>query len=234
MTLTKKQKQVLDFVRSYMKKNEIAPSLEEVRKEMNFVSVSTAHYHVTKLEEDGYISREGNKARAIALQPFDFVGMSVSGNVMGIEYISIPLVGSANCGPATLLADENIEGYVSVQRQLLPRKSGIFAVRAVGKSLNCANINGKSVEEGDIVLIDGEDRNPRHGDYVLSIIDGAANLKRYQVKDGQVMLVSESTEKFKPILIMQGDDWVVNGKILSVLKKNAKSQKSKGESSRKK
>jgi repressor LexA len=98
------------------------------------------------------------------------------------------------------------------------KKSGIFAVRAVGKSLNRANVKGKSIEEGDIVLIDGEDRAARNGDYVLSIIDGAANLKKYTVEKGQVMLVSESTEKFKPIFVMEGDNWVVNGKIIAVVK----------------
>src|SRR5262249_14001385 len=136
----------------------------------------------------------------------------------GIEFISIPLVGAANCGPAELLADENIEAYVRVAKDALPKKSGIFAVRAVGKSLNRANVKGKSIEEGDIVLIDSEDRTPKNGDYVLSIIDGAANLKRFKTEKGQVMLVSESTEKFKPILIMEGDDWSVNGKIVGVIK----------------
>jgi repressor LexA len=223
MTLTKKQKLVLDLVRKYMKKNEIAPSLEEVRKEMDFVSVSTAHYHLKKLEQDGYIAREEKKARSIAIQPFDFVGMSISGNVMGIEYISIPLVGSANCGAAELLAEENIEGDVLVKSSLLPRKSGYFALRAVGKSLNRANVHGNSIEEGDTVLIDYEDRTPKNGDYVLSIINGAANLKKYQVKDGQVMLLSESTEAFKPIFIMSGDDWTMNGKIVAVIKKKKKS-----------
>jgi SOS-response transcriptional repressor LexA len=53
---------------------------------------------------------------------------------------------------------------------------------------------------------------------VLSLIDGAANLKKYKVEKGQIMLVSESTEDFKPIFIMQGDDWVVNGKIVGVMK----------------
>jgi repressor LexA len=219
--LTKKQKAVLDFVRTFRKKNEFAPSLEEVRKHFKLASVSTAHHYMTKLEEGGYLSREANRPRGLAVLAGDFLGSPVSGNIIGFEYISIPLVGSANCGPAEILAEENIEGYLSVQRDMLPKKSGIFALRAVGKSLNRASIHGKSIEEGDYVLVDFEDRDARDGDYILSVIDGAANLKKYKKdkKTGDVMLVSESTEPWKPIFMLPGDDWAVNGKIVSVIKR---------------
>lgn len=217
--LTKKQKDVLDFVKAVSEKKGYAPSLDEIRKHFKLASVSTAHHYVKKLEEEGHLKKEANQPRAI--QAFDFVVSPLGSGVTGFEYISVPLVGSANCGPAELLAEENIEAYVSVQKTMLPRKSGIFALRAVGKSLNRANIHGKAIEEGDMVLVDGEDRSVRSGDYVLSIIDGAANLKKYKVEKGQVMLMSESTEKFKPILIMPGDDWAINGKIIAVIKKNS-------------
>lgn len=217
--LTNKQKEVLDYVRSYIAKHQYAPSLEEIRKHFKLASVSTAHYYLTKLQKDGYLEREANQSRGVALTPFDFVGLSLSGNISGFEYISVPLVGAANCGPAELLAEENIEGYLSIPKTLIAKKSGIIALRAVGKSLNRANIHGKSIEEGDMVLVDTEDRGVRSGDYVLSLIDGAANLKKYKVEKGQIMLISESTENFKPIFIMPGDDWVVNGKIVAVMKR---------------
>lgn len=216
--LTKKQKEVLDFIKGYMEKYEIAPSLEEVRKHFKFVSISTAHYHLEKLKEGGYLEREAKRARSVVLAPFDFVGMSMSGNVTGYEFISIPLVGAANCGPAELLAEENIEAYIRIAKNALPHASGIFALRASGNSMNRANVKGKHISDGDIVLIDSEDRVAQNGDYVLSIIDGKANLKRFKVEKGQVMLVSESTEKFKPILIMPGDEWFINGKIVGVIK----------------
>lgn len=215
--LTKKQKEVLDYVRSFMEKKGISPSLEEIREHFKFVSISTSHYHLAKLKKEGYLERE-SRARSIRLQPFDF-NMSLGGNIMSIEFISIPLLGSANCGPAELLAEENVEAYIRVDKKSLPRKSGIFALRASGNSMNRAKIHGKNIETGDIVLIDSEDRVAQNGDYVLSIIDGKANLKRFKVEKGQVMLVSESTEDFKPILIMPGDDWLINGKIISVIKK---------------
>lgn len=214
--LTKKQKEVLDYVRFFMEKKGIAPSLEEIREHFKFVSISTSHYHLSKLKKEGYLERE-SRARSIRLQPFDF-NMSLGGNIMSIEFISVPLLGSANCGPAELLAEENVEAYIRVDKKSLPRKSGIFALRASGNSMNRAKIHGKNIETGDIVLIDSEDRVAQNGDYVLSIIDGKANLKRFKIEKGQVMLVSESTEDFKPILIMPGDDWLINGKIISIIK----------------
>ena len=218
--LTKNQKEVLDYVRSYTAKHEFAPSLEEIRKHFKLASVSTAHHYMKKLEEGKYLTREANQPRGVTMQPFDF-SMSLSGTLSGFEFISVPLVGSANCGPATLLAEENIEGYLTVKRDLVPRKSGIFALRASGNSLNRAKIKGKNVENGDMVLIDSEDRNIRDGDYVLSIIGGMANLKKYKFdrKNNQIMLLSESTETFKPIIIMPGDDFAINGKVVGVIKR---------------
>ena len=222
--LTKKQKEVLDFIRSFLLKHEIAPSLEEVQKHFKFASVSTAHYHVEKLKAGGYIEREPKMARAMSLAstiaPFEF-SMSLSGTLSGFEFVSIPLVGSANCGPAELLAEENVEGYLTVQRALVPRVSGIFALRASGHSLNRANVKGKSIEDGDYVLVDQEDRNIRDGDYVLSIIGGAANLKKYSfdTAKGQILLSSESSESFKPIIILPGDDFAINGKVVGVIKR---------------
>jgi len=215
--LTKNQKEVLDFVKSFTDKHGYAPSLDEVRKYFKLASVSTAHYYLSKLEKEGYLEREANKPRGTALQTFDF-SMSLSGVLSGIEFVSIPLVGAANCGPAELLAEENIEAYIRVDKKSLPRKSGIFALRASGNSMNRAKIKGKNIEDGDIVLIDSEDRVAQSGDYVLSIIDNKANLKKFKVEGGQVMLVPESSESFKPILIISGDDWLINGKIISVIK----------------
>ena len=218
--LTKKQKEILDYVRKYMTKHEIAPSLQEVQKNFSFASVSTAHYHLEKLKDGGYIEREPKQARGMTLAPFEYA-MSLSGTLSGFEFISIPLVGSANCGPAELLAEENIEGYLTVKKELLPRASGIFALRASGHSLNRANVKGKTIEDGDYVLIDAEDRNIKDGDYVLSIIGGSANLKKYHFdkKKGQIILSSESTIAFKPIIILPGDDYAVNGKVVGVIKR---------------
>lgn len=218
--ITKKQKDVLDFISKYAEKNGYAPSLEEMRIAFKFASVSTPYHYVKKLQEEGYIKKEDNRPRAISVYPGGEI-KSPFLNRVGLDSIKIPVVGSANCGPATILANENIEGYLKVSRDQLKNKEGVFALRASGNSLNKANIHGKNIEDGDFVLIDSKNRNPHNGEYVLSIIDGAANLKKYvnDNKNNQITLMSESSEDFKPIFIQEGDDFAINGKILTVIKK---------------
>ena len=65
--LTKRQKEVLDFIKEFSKKKGYAPSLEEIQKHFKLASVSTAHFHVTKLKNGGYLDKVKNKARAITV-----------------------------------------------------------------------------------------------------------------------------------------------------------------------
>ncbi len=218
--LTKKQKEVLDYIRKYALEKEYAPTLEDVRKHFKLASVSTAHFHIKKLQEMGYLQKGVNQPRSISITNTNFIESPFAGTV-GYDSISLPVVGAANCGPAELVAEENIDGYLKVSRKLLPDTKGLFALRASGNSLNKSNIEGKNIEDGDFVIIDPNYRYPKDGDYVLSIIDGLANLKKFKIdkKNNQITLVSESTEDYKPIFIHEGDDYVVNGKVVGVIKK---------------
>lgn len=217
--LTKKQKKVLDYIERYTNKREYAPSLEEIQRHFKLASVSTAYHYINKLREEGYITKDPNQPRGIVVQSNEFIKKLVPKN---IEHFSVPLMGSANAGVATIFADQNIEGYVRVSRAFMNKRDGVFALRVEGDSMNRASIGGKNLEEGDFVLIDSEYQTPQNGDYVLSVIDGMANLKKFErdQKTENVKLVPESTNpKHKPIYISSEDDFMVNGKIIAVVKK---------------
>lgn len=219
--ITKKQKTVLDYIEHYTNKNGYAPSLEEIQKHFKLASVSTAHYHINKLQKGGYLKKESNQPRAIRIASHDLIESPFAGKI-GLDSIIIPVVGMANCGPAVMMAEENIEGYLKISRQLISKNHGIFVVRAEGDSMNRANINGKNIQDGDFVVIDSEDRIPYDGDYVLSIISGCANLKKFKrnKKKRIIKLISESSNpKYKPIFISSEDDYMINGKIIAVVKK---------------
>ncbi len=221
MPLTPKQKKVLEFVKKYSEKHEFAPSLEEIKKHFKLKSVATVHQHLEALESKGFLEREKNQHRSITVRPVESIESPYAGTV-GLDSISLPIVGSANCGPADIFAEENIEGYLKVSKSLLSRRDGLFVVRASGDSMNKADFFGKTIEDGDFVIIDSLDRTPGHGDYVLSIIDGYANLKRFIIdRNGSKMLVSESSKQkhYKPIFLHESDDFMINGKIISVIKK---------------
>ncbi len=143
-----------------------------------------------------------------------------------LDLVSVPLLGAANCGPAALFAEERPEGMLMVSKKMLPRREKLFALRAVGDSMNSSDVNGATIDDGDFVIVDPEDRNPRNGDYVLSIIDNCANVKRYFTDENnhQILLKSESTANYPPIFIHESDnpDFFINGKVIWVLKNSQK------------
>lgn len=139
--------------------------------------------------------------------------------------ISVPVLGSANCGEPTRLAEENLEGYLKISSNLLRenRTGDLFALKAVGDSMNRAKIgkSSNSVDDGDYVIIDSGYKSPTNGEYVVSIIDGAANIKRFffDRQKKLVYLLSDSSNDYPPIVIKQDDDFMVNGKAIHVIKK---------------
>ncbi len=125
--------------------------------------------------------------------------------------INVPYYGEVNCGEALTFADDQVQGFLKVSPSVINSMdmSNIFALKAVGLSMNQASINGKSVNEGDYVIARKlkNGYSPKNGDYVVSIIWGAANLKRFYKdnKNRQLLLVSQSTEDLLPIVISEQD-----------------------------
>lgn len=168
-------------------------------------------YHLNKLERSGLIE-------------ISRVGKSIARIIPKVEsgptLLSIPIYGSANCGPATLLAEENFEGYLKVSKSFLHANSdNLFALRAVGHSMNRANIHGGPIEDGDYVVADGNVRTAEDKDYAVSVIDGCANIKKFLKEPNRIVLLSESTENIPPIFINENDDFLINGKVVQIIKK---------------
>ena len=131
---------------------------------------------------------------------------------------NIPILGHANCGKANSFAEENNIGYVRYPVKKSDVKK-IFALKAVGNSMDRANINGKSINNGDIVLIKKENREPANGEYILSVVDKKANIKKFfrDKKNKQILLLSESSEDIDPITISKNDDYILGGFVLDVV-----------------
>lgn len=170
-------------------------------------------YHINRLLKAGLL-REDKKRGVIE---------RVSAGEKRMGFVSLPIVGAANCGPATIFAEESIEGYLQLSENLVPKnREKLFVLRAVGNSMNAADIKGKSIEDGDFVLIDGKAQTPnKFHPYVLSVIGGVANIKKFIRQKNQIVLASESTEDFPPIYVHEDDalEFFINGLVLDVLKK---------------
>jgi len=220
--ISKKQKEIYDFIVSSAKEQGHAPSLEEIANNFSFLAYpSSAYYHVKKLQDEGFIERESNVPRSISIYTNKEVKTPFL-KTMGLDSIRIPILGAVNAGPATIFAEENVEGYLKISRSLLNKKEGIFALRVEGDSMNKAKIDKKNIEQGDFVLIDSQYRTPKNGDFVLSVIDGCANIKKFERnnKTGEVRLLSESTNTIhKPIYVSSEDNFMINGKIIGIIKK---------------
>jgi len=208
------QQKLLDLAKKItinFKNPRIIGKLIEVENPQNII------HHLLQLEKKGFISID-RKMGVVKIEKYE------SNFSEGL--LKLPIFGSANCGPATLFAEENLQGYLAVTLERIgrKRKEGLFIVIADGDSLNAAKgIKGGPVESGDYVIVDGDNKSPANGQYVLSIIDGMANLKRFykDSKNKQIILESESKFETKPIYIREEDfqDYMINGVIVGVIKK---------------
>ena len=159
----------------------------------------------------------------LIVQANGFLKLSKTENING-NFLNLPFFGLASCGPATALVEDMAEGYIRISKNFLPGNniSDFYLIRATGNSMNRAKIGKGSVpiEDGDFVVVDNSYRAPLNGDYVLSIIDEAANIKKYTKDEqhAQVKLLSESTDDYFPIILHESDDFYVMGKVVEVIK----------------
>jgi len=195
--LTKKQKQVLDFITKYSKKHGYAPSLEEIQKYFKLASVSTAHFHVAKLRDAGYLEKTENKPRSINIfneQPL----------------IKIPLLG-------IIAAGEPIEAIEQKEVIVIPKtnlfgKGDFYALRVRGESMKDENIN-----DGDTVLVKKQNF-ASNGQKVVALIDNStATLKKYYAEKGQIRL-QPANKTFEPIIVKNNRNFAIQGIVVDVIK----------------
>jgi repressor LexA len=188
---------------------------------MGLESPQKIKHHLGQLEKRGFLVID--RARGV-------MGRSATGSswAKGLletsaRVFAIPIVGTANCGPATIFAEQNFQGFLRVSSKLVGRKqhAGLYAIRADGSSMNRADINGRSIEDGDYVIVDGRRTVPQNHDVVVAIIDNKATIKRFidDRANGQVVLQAHSSYDYEPIYLHKDDDFSVSGKVVAVIKK---------------
>lgn len=170
-------------------------------------------YHLDQLISGGLLEASQRPQKGQVTMP-DFV----------VKLANIPIVGSANCGPANIFADERIEGYLRVSPTKLRSKNyqHLYALRATGNSMNNANISGDPINDGDFVIVDSTLKTPKDGERVVIVNEETANIKRiyFDYDDQTIVLRSESTEDFSPIYLDPNDQWegLISGTVVQVIK----------------
>lgn len=193
-------------------------SLREIGELIGIRSPQIIKHHIEQLENKGLLDKDRSPVAIKIQEPAWAKGLLKK----TARLLILPIFGWASAGPAGVIAEENIMGYLRVSSTLLKQKTkkGLFVLKVEGPSMNRAKIDGKTIEDGDYIIVDGKNRSADDGDIVLSVIDGMANIKRFHFdkKNKQVVLTSESTKDFPPIIIHPDDSYMVNGKVVQVIK----------------
>jgi len=195
--ITKKQRQVFDFVKDYHNKHDYAPSLEDIKKKFKLASVSTAHYYIKKLKEAGQLNKEHNQPRSVVLRSRETM-------------VKIPFWGIIAAGePIEVI--ENRE-TIAVPKSRLPRSGEVYALRVQGDSMIDEGVN-----DGDTILINKQN-TAENGDKVVALLNGnEATLKTFYKEKGQIRL-QPANKNYKPIIIKSGQQLALQGVLLDVFR----------------
>lgn len=195
--LTRRQEQVLEFIRESVRNDGYPPTVREICTALGLSSPSTVHAHLANLERLGLLKRDPSKPRALEL----------AGEHRQVR--PLPLVGRVAAG-APILAEENIEELVDVP-SFLRRDDGDFVLRVRGDSMVEAGI----FDEDYVVVHPGEDA--ANGEIVVALVGDEATTKRFYREGASVRLQPENS-LYEPIIV-SADEVRLVGKVVGVLRK---------------
>ena len=201
MPLTKRQREILNYLGSYSEDNGYAPSFEEIAAQFNYNSLATVHEHLTNLERKGYIKRSYNESRAIEILPSNAFPKAVE----------LPLLGQVAAGtPIEALAHGDT---MAVPDEFVRRPGGHYVLKVRGNSMIDAQIS-----DGDFVVIN-ERQSADNGEMVIAMTNGggATCKKFYREKDGRIRL-QPANEAMEPIYVHE-NDVTIQGIVVGVLRR---------------
>ena len=199
--LTKRQKEIFDFISGYASKHGYPPTVREIGKAVGLTSSSTVHAHLANLEKIGLLRRDPTKPRAIELL-IDKAKKAIRGQ-------GLPVVGRVAAGEP-LLAEENIEEYVEVPEAIGGDESD-YVLRVKGDSMRDAGIL-----EGDYVVVKSSERAD-NGEIVVALLGEEATVKRFFKEKDRVRLQPEN-KAYKPIRTKEAQ---LLGRVVGVFRKVA-------------
>ncbi|PJC82714.1 hypothetical protein CO006_02180 [Candidatus Roizmanbacteria bacterium CG_4_8_14_3_um_filter_35_14] len=197
--LTKRQKQILDFITHYNKRYGVSPALEEIKRHFRLKSVSGIHQHIEALKNKGYLNKAENQPRGIEIRK-------------SIGLIQIPLLGLITAGQPLTIFDIDNRETIAVPKSRIPSFGNIYALKVVGDSMIEENIN-----DGDIILVK-EQSVAENGQKVVALIDGSdTTLKKFYQEKNQIRL-QPANKNIEPIIIKKGREFQIQGVFVDVIK----------------
>lgn len=201
MPLTRKQREILDYLTQAIARQGFAPSLEEIAAEFNYQSISTVHEHLSNLERKGYIRRTFNESRSTEVLP-------PRGTIGATE---IPLLGAVAAGLPieSVMAGE----VVAVPDEMLPRRGPNYALKVRGDSMI-----DEQIADGDLVVVNGRDAAD-NGEMVIALVNGnEATVKRFYREPNGWIRLQPANATMRPLRFRE-DDVLIQGVVVGVIRK---------------
>ncbi|HVO09933.1 MAG TPA: transcriptional repressor LexA [Vicinamibacteria bacterium] len=200
MYLTRRQKEMLDFLNRYLEQNGYAPTIEETAAHFGLRSLATVHKHLTNLQSKGLIKREWNRSRALELVPTE----------VKVRAVELPLLGRVAAGSPieAVTASETI----FVPEDMVGREE-TYVLQVKGDSMI-----EEQIRDGDYVIVENR-RFARDGEMVIALLDGEnVTLKKLYREGGGRVRLQPANAALQPIYVDQ-DRLRVQGVVIGVLRK---------------
>jgi repressor LexA len=201
MPVTRRQREILDFIAGHLDAKGYAPSFEEIARQFGFHSLATVHEHLTNLERKGYIRRAHNESRAIEIIP-------PKGQTGATE---LPLLGLVAAGQPI----EAISGNdtIAVPDELIPRRGRSYVLKVRGDSMI-----DEHIKDGDFVVV--QERNQADsGQTVVALVHGDnATVKRFYREPGGWIRLQPANPSIQPLRVNERDV-IVQGVVVGVIRK---------------
>jgi len=199
MAVTRRQKEILDFLDSFVNRNGYSPSFEEIARGMGLKSLATVHKHVTNLEKKGLLDRTHNRSRSIEVLPPGTRTRSSD---------RLPLAGRIAAG----LPVEANESSETISLHDVVGNRDVFALEVRGDSMR-----DEHIISGDYVLVE-RTRTARQGEIIVALVNGAeTTLKRY-FAEGSTIRLQPSNLEMEPIYV-PASQVAIQGRVLGILRK---------------
>ncbi len=201
--LTKRQDDILQFIKKYIVNNGYPPTVREIGKSLGLSSPATIHSHLSNLENKGYIKKDENKNRALELLiDNEFVEKDNS-------VVNVPLLGKVTAG-SPIEAIQNPNEYFSLPAYMIPNRKEVFTLKVSGESMINAGIFDK-----DIVIVE-RTRDAKNGDIVVAMNqENEVTLKRF-FKEKNFIRLHPENENMEDIIL---DDVTILGKAIGLYRK---------------
>ena len=205
--LTARQEEIYEYIKKYSKENRMPPTVREIGNHFEISSTNGVRSILAALIKKGYLNRAPRLSRGIEIVDTDGSAAETAPS----NTIEIPIVGRVAAG-TPILAVQNLEGTVTIDRDFLACRSDVFARRVKGDSMINAGIF-----DGDLIFA-RQQKTAERGEIIVAQVDNEATVKYYQPLSDHIEL-RPANPKYRPIVVNKGKDFSIAGRVIGVMRK---------------